>query len=58
MQQLRRIGRHRNWLLNPPKQKPERADFHLLPKADLPTNQITAATSEIRKKMESWSIDS
>lgn len=27
--QLKRIRRHRNWLLNPPRAKPERADYNL-----------------------------
>lgn len=27
--QLKRMGRHRSWLLNPPKSKPERSDFGL-----------------------------
>jgi hypothetical protein len=57
MQQLKRIQRHRAWLLNPPAKKPVREDYDLLPKADLPTAQITAAMSEINRKMDGWSID-
>lgn len=41
--QLHRIKRHRGWLLNPPKKKPERKDFGLLEKrSTLSKDQIGA----------------
>ena len=41
--QLNRIKRHRNWLLNPPKKKPERTDYGLSDnKPAMPKEQIGA----------------
>lgn len=57
MQQLHRIESHRKWLLNPPTKKPDRADYNLRPRTEVPTSQITAALSAIQRQVDSWSID-
>lgn len=58
MAQLRRIRSHRSWLLHPPAQRPQRADFGL-------TDQASALTHEDRNRYEqriaevtrSWEVD-
>lgn len=57
MSQLKRIKGHRAWLIDPPKGKPSREDFDLHSRSEIPTGQITAALSKIRKRMDGWSID-
>lgn len=52
--QLKRIKTHRSWLLNPPKKKPERADFGLLETTMVPKDQREAAESLIKKQVEKW----
>lgn len=55
--QSKRIESHRKWLLDPPKRKPERIDFGLPERSEIPQDQIMAAMAEIRKEIDSWSID-
>lgn len=52
--QLKRIKTHRRWLLNPPKKKPERADYGLPERTVIPNDQLKAAESLIRRKVEEW----
>jgi predicted nucleotidyltransferase len=52
--QLKRIKRHRKWLLDPPTKKPEREDFDLPPRTVIPADQLQAAESLIKKKVEEW----
>ena len=55
--QFHRIKSHRHWLLNPPKKKPERADFGLSEMPELPTAQLGAAKAAIKEKTDRWSLD-
>lgn len=57
MSQLKRIETHRRWLLDPPQAPPKREDFGLPARSTLPKDQMDAAASLIRKKVESWDID-
>jgi predicted nucleotidyltransferase len=45
--QLKRIKNHREWLLNPPKKKPERKDFNLPESKSLLTGEQIGAFNEI-----------
>ena len=55
--QLKRIKNHRRWLLSPPKRKPSREDFSLPQRTLIPADQLMAAESAIRAKLDSWEID-
>jgi len=55
--QAKRIESHRKWLLEPILSRPERKDFGLPERSEIPQDQIMAATAEIRKEIDSWSID-
>lgn len=57
MSQLKRIRRHRHWLLHPPTGEPSRKDFGLSEHTDIPEEQLKAASSAVEKRMESWDID-
>jgi hypothetical protein len=51
--QFNRIKRHRSWLLNPPKKKPEREDFGLSPyRSNLTKDQIGAFNVLLALKLE------
>jgi len=52
--QLKRIKRHRRWLLFPINKKPERKDFGLPNRTVIPQDQLDAAESLIRKKVDEW----
>jgi hypothetical protein len=52
--QLKRIKTHRSWLLNPPFHKPTRADFGLPECSVMPRDQLMAAESLIKRKVEEW----
>lgn len=52
--QLKRIEGHYRWLKNPPKEKPTRESLGLPPKTVIPKDQLGAAQSLIKKKLESW----
>jgi uncharacterized protein len=47
--QLKRIKTHRRWLLNPPKRKPERADFGLPETSTLEKDQMGIVEARVRK---------
>jgi uncharacterized protein len=49
MSQLDRIQTHRRWLLNPPKKKPERADYDLPKTSTIEKEQMGVINSRIRK---------
>lgn len=55
--QLKRIRHHRNWLLNPPKTPPERADYGLPNHTLIPADQIAAANAAIQKQIDNWNPD-
>ena len=57
MSQLKRIETHRRWLLDPPKAPPVRQDFGLPERTVLPKDQLSAAESLMRKKVDSWQLD-
>ena len=52
--QLKKINSHRQYLLNPPKKKPIRADFGLPEHTVMPQDQLLAAESLITRKVEEW----
>lgn len=52
--QLKRIKRHRKWLLNPPQKKPEREDYGLPLRTVIGADQLLAAESLIKKKVDEW----
>lgn len=55
--QLKRIRSHREWLFNPPKAPPVRADFGLPEFTALSPDQRNAAESQIQKQIEAWTVD-
>ncbi len=55
--QLKRIQLHRKYLLNPPKKKPERSDFGLPDNTLVPGDQLKAIDAEIRKQIDTWTLD-
>jgi predicted nucleotidyltransferase len=56
--QLKKIQSHRGWLLNPPKKKPERADFGLPDSHSLlSAKEHNVINEEISKKVRSWGVD-
>jgi predicted nucleotidyltransferase len=50
--QLKRMILHRRYLTNPLTKKPERSDFNLPERTIIPKDQLEAAQSSIRKKLE------
>lgn len=52
--QLKRIKSHRSWLLNPPKEKPNRKKFGLEYRTVIPKDQLQAAESLIKKTVNKW----
>lgn len=57
MAQLKRIETHRRWLLHPPAGAPVRTDFGLPERCVMSKDQLKAAESMIRKRVESWQVD-
>lgn len=55
--QLKRIETHRRWLLNPPKAPPVRAEYGLPERTVISKDQLAAAESMMRKKVEAWQLD-
>lgn len=55
--QLKRIRAHYRWLKNPPKKAPERSEFNLPERTLIPADQLAAAQANIRKQLDSWSLD-
>lgn len=56
MGQLKRLKLHREYHTNPPKKQPKRADFELPENTLVPGDQLKSIETEIRKKLDSWSI--
>lgn len=56
MSQLKRIKTHRKWLLNPPKQKPQRASFDLPEVPEPSVEAIGAVRAKIIKKLDQWNV--
>lgn len=56
MSQLKRINTHYRWLMNPPDHKPTRSEHDLPETTLIPKDQLGAAESAIKKKMESWEL--
>ena len=54
MSQLKRIETHRRWILNPPKKKPDRADFGLPYANTLDKKQLDVINAKIRKDMDKF----
>ena len=54
--QLKRINTHYRWIRHPPDHKPTRAEFDLPETTLLPKDQLGAAETAIKKKMESWEL--
>lgn len=55
--QIGRIKRHYHWHKNPPKAPPTRSEFGLQEEVQIPRNQLQAAESMIKTKLDSWSVD-
>ncbi len=54
--QLKRVERHRKWILNPPELVPTRTEYGLPEKAEIPKEQQLAAFSAIQKKLDFWNF--
>lgn len=55
--QVRKIDLHRQYLLNPPKKKPEREDFNLPGHPPIPKEQREAFEALMLKQVEAWQVD-
>jgi predicted nucleotidyltransferase len=55
--QLKRIYTHRRWILNPVKNKPERADYGLPCSSLIPPDQRQAAQALIDKQVRLWLLE-
>jgi predicted nucleotidyltransferase len=55
--QMKRIDAHYRWLKNPPAAPPTRVEFGLPERTLMPRDQLAAAESAVRQKLDSWSID-
>lgn len=55
--QMQRIKTHRNWLLLKAEKEPNREDFGLRPKTEIPKNQLDAVEAYVKKQMDSWETD-
>jgi predicted nucleotidyltransferase len=53
--QLKRIRLHRAYTLSPPDHEPTRAEFGLPDRMPIPKDQLEAAESAIKKRMDEWS---
>lgn len=54
MGQMKRINTHYKWLSKPPKGPPNREDFGLPTRAEVPANQIQAAQAAVQKQVDEW----
>lgn len=54
--QLKRIETHHRWLVNPPSRPPTRAEMGLPERTVIPADQLKAAESMIKKKIEEWNL--
>jgi len=57
LSQLRRIERHRRWLVSPPKTPPTREEYGLPSYNDVPKHKLEGALAMIRKQIEEWDFD-
>jgi predicted nucleotidyltransferase len=55
--QLKRIKTHRQWLLDPPGDKPTRGDFDLPDSSFISPDDRAAAEAAVQKQIDSWGID-
>lgn len=55
--QLKRIKRHRRWLLEPPTHQPTRKEFNLHERGEVSSEQIKAAQAAVRKQIDTWEMD-
>lgn len=55
--QVRHIDLHRQYVLNPPKKKPEREDFNLPGHPLIPKEQRESMEALMQKVVESWQVD-
>jgi len=55
--QLKRIRTHRKWLISPPKGQPTRTEFGLPEYSPIAPDQLRAADSVIKRKMDEWDVD-
>jgi len=55
--QLKRIDTHYRWIKTPPLAQPSRTEFGLPERSLVPHDQLAAAESAIRQKMDSWSAN-
>lgn len=55
--QVRKLDLHRQYLLNPPKKKPEREDFDLPGHPVVPKEQRENWEALIKKQVEAWQLD-
>jgi len=52
--QLKRINTHYRWLKNPPTGAPSRGEFGLPERTVIPGDQLAAANSAIKKRLDEW----
>ena len=57
MSQLKRVETHRRWLLNSPDHQPTRKEYDIERERGISSEQIAAALTAIKNKMDSWEID-
>ena len=57
MSQLKRIKRHKAWLIDPPDHKPTRDEFGLPDKPVIQKNQVETALAMISKQVDSWEMN-
>ena len=55
--QFKRIQSHRSWLLNPPRQKPKRAEFGLPDESTLSADERNRIEAGIAARLRSWAMD-
>jgi len=54
--QLKKIKSHYKWIKNPPTAPPTREEFGLPERTVIPSDQLQAAQSMIRKQIEHWNV--
>jgi predicted nucleotidyltransferase len=55
--QIKRIKSHRQWLLRPPTHKPTRTEFQLPEQTKVSPDQLEAALSAVKKKLQHWKLE-
>src|SRR5690606_8291429 len=56
--QMKRMALHYRMHTNPPSAPPTRAEYGLPERTVIPADQLAAAESAIRQKLDGWSVDS